>query len=159
MCRIIFALWMWAWMQFLDDTYVYVTVDIAHNSQGHPWNFPMVFGTWLNSFFFWNRGNKTPPKRMKIEGSLTFHRVRLHVCFRLAGIQNQFFFFKLILRIFQIFHLFSVTSEIAWVLQNGACEWVVSKDRTLIYDPVWRFTRSQYPVLYFWDHWFGFFSS
>ena len=29
MCGSIFALWIWAWMQFWDDTYVYVTVKIA----------------------------------------------------------------------------------------------------------------------------------
>jgi len=58
-----------------------------------------------------------------------------------------YFWWKLIFRIFWIFHLLSVTS--GTVLQNGVCERVVFKDRFLMYDPVWRFTCIQLPVIFF----------
>jgi len=103
-----------------------------------------VCGTWLDSFFFWNRGLKTPFKRMKIEGSLTFHTFVLDSDSQ--AFRTCYFCSNLIYKIFQIFHLLSVTSGI--VLQNGVCEWVVSKDRTLIYDPVRRFTRIQYRLIF-----------
>jgi len=43
-----------------------------------------------------------------------------------------------------IYHITSGTT-----LQNGVRERVVSKDCTLMYHPVWRFTCIQYPVIFF----------
>jgi len=115
------------------------------NPSRHPGQIPDESRTWPNCLFFWKGGKKTLPKRRKSRDLWLF--TILCLFFDLQSFGTCYFWWKLIFRIFWIFHLLSVTS--GTVLQNGVCERVVSKDRFLMYDPVWRFTCIQLPVIFF----------
>ena len=90
-------------------------------------------------FFLLERGGQNTSQKNENGGISDFSQIQ--ICFRLTKI-NLLFFLELTYRIFQIFHLFIDTS--GTVIQNGVCEWVVSTDHTLIYDPVLRFNRIEF---------------
>jgi len=94
---------------------------------------------------FWEGGGTKHFPKEENRGISAYSRS--HVFFWHAFIQSMLFLFKINLQDFLDFYSVSVTS--GTILQKGVCERVVSKDRTLMYNPVWRFTCIQLPVIFF----------